>query len=80
DGNHDSNNDTNVNGNHDNNDDTNVNDHHDSNDNRTDNEDKNLPETGNNEQSNGTLLGSLFAAAGTLFLAGKRRKNRTDKK
>ena len=41
---------------------------------------KALPETGNNEQNNGTLLGSLFAAAGTLFLAGKRRKNRSDKK
>ncbi|PTK35461.1 hypothetical protein BUZ46_11395 [Staphylococcus hominis] len=75
----DNNNDnTNVNDN--NNGNTNVNGNHDSNDNRTDNEDKNLPETGNNEQSNGTLLGSLFAAAGTLFLAGKRRKNRTDKK
>lgn len=59
-----------------NNDDTNVNGNHDSNDNRADNEDKNLPETGNNEQSKGTLL----AAAGTLFLSGKRRKNRTDKK
>nr|WP_077756238.1 Rib/alpha-like domain-containing protein [Staphylococcus hominis] len=41
---------------------------------------KALPETGNNEQNNGTLLGSLFAATGALFLAGKRRKNRTDKK
>mgnify|MGYP001940778339 CR=1 FL=1 len=63
-----------------NNDDTNVNGNHNSNDKRADNEDKNLPETGNNEQSNGTLLGSLFAAAGTLFSAGKRRKNRSDKK
>ena len=53
-----------------NNDDTNVKGNH------ADNEGKNLPETGNNEQSNGTLLGSLFAAAGTLFLAGKRRKNK----
>ena len=35
---------------------------------------KALPETGNNEQNNGTLLGSLFAATGALFLAGKRRK------
>ena len=41
---------------------------------------KALPETGNNEQNNGTLLGSLFAATGALFFAGKRRKNRTDKK
>ena len=81
-GNHDSNDDTNVKGNHDSNDDTNVKGNHDSTDdtnvkgNHADNEGKNLPETGNNEQSNGTLLGSLFAAAGTLFLARKRRKNK----
>ncbi|WP_141743931.1 LPXTG cell wall anchor domain-containing protein, partial [Staphylococcus sp. HMSC072H03] len=39
-----------------------------------------LPETGNNEESNGTLFGSLFAAAGSLFLAGKRRRNKKEDK
>ncbi|RIM49737.1 putative Ig domain-containing protein, partial [Staphylococcus capitis] len=39
-----------------------------------------LPDTGTSEQANGTLLGSLFAAAGSLFLAGKRRKNKKEDK
>ncbi|WP_270667543.1 LPXTG cell wall anchor domain-containing protein, partial [Staphylococcus hominis] len=34
-----------------------------------------LPDTGNNNQNNGTLFGSLFAALGGLFLVGRRRKN-----
>ncbi|WP_141744057.1 LPXTG cell wall anchor domain-containing protein, partial [Staphylococcus hominis] len=39
-----------------------------------------LPDTGNKEQTNGTLLGSLFAAAGSLFFASKRRKNKKENK
>ncbi|WP_156666833.1 LPXTG cell wall anchor domain-containing protein, partial [Staphylococcus simulans] len=36
---------------------------------------KALPDTGDNDQVNSTLFGSLFAALGGLFLVGKRRKN-----
>ncbi|MVH49165.1 LPXTG cell wall anchor domain-containing protein, partial [Staphylococcus aureus] len=36
---------------------------------------KALPDTGDNDQINSTLFGSLFAALGGLFLVGKRRKN-----
>ncbi|WP_142351354.1 LPXTG cell wall anchor domain-containing protein, partial [Staphylococcus sp. HMSC078A12] len=36
---------------------------------------KSLPDTGDNDQVNSTLFGSLFAALGGLFLVGKRRKN-----
>ncbi|MDC6327090.1 fibronectin-binding protein FnbA [Staphylococcus auricularis] len=39
-----------------------------------------LPDTGNNNAQNGTLLGSLFAALGSLFLFGKRRKNNNEEK
>ncbi|EEK13169.1 LPXTG cell wall anchor domain-containing protein, partial [Staphylococcus hominis] len=37
---------------------------------------KELPNTGNNDQNNGTFYGSLFAALGGLFLVGRRRKNK----
>ncbi|MDO5376664.1 MAG: LPXTG cell wall anchor domain-containing protein, partial [Staphylococcus rostri] len=36
-----------------------------------------LPDTGNT--SNGTLIGSLFAALGSLFLVGQRRKKHNEK-
>ena len=39
-----------------------------------------LPDTGNNDQNNGTLFGSLFAALGGLLLVGRRRKTKIMKK
>ncbi|EXN01068.1 surface protein, partial [Staphylococcus aureus DAR5803] len=39
---------------------------------------KELPDTGNDAQNNGTLFGSLFAALGGLFLVGRRRKNKNN--
>lgn len=41
--------------------------------------DESLPKTGLETQSNGTLFGTLFAAIGGVFLAGRRRKNKGNK-
>ncbi|MBE7342271.1 LPXTG cell wall anchor domain-containing protein [Staphylococcus haemolyticus] len=42
-------------------------------------ENNELPDTGSDEQKNGVILGSLFAAIGTLLL-GKNRRKINDKK
>ncbi|MCG1418852.1 LPXTG cell wall anchor domain-containing protein, partial [Staphylococcus epidermidis] len=39
---------------------------------------KELPDTGDNDQNNVTLFGSLFAALGGLFLVGRRHKNKNN--
>ncbi|WP_420893910.1 LPXTG cell wall anchor domain-containing protein [Staphylococcus devriesei] len=44
------------------------------------NHDKSLPDTGNNDQTNGTLFASLFATVGALFLTGRRRKKDNEEK
>ncbi|TGA73517.1 LPXTG cell wall anchor domain-containing protein [Staphylococcus croceilyticus] len=37
--------------------------------------DNELPETGENDNNNGLLIGSLFAGLGSLLLGKRRRKN-----
>ncbi|MDO5376144.1 MAG: LPXTG cell wall anchor domain-containing protein, partial [Staphylococcus rostri] len=38
-----------------------------------------LPDTGNDKDMNGTLLGSLFAGLGALFLGNRRRQKRDER-
>ena len=52
--------------------------HKDHNDKADESNGKELPDTGNNDQNNGTLFGSLFAALGGLFLISRRRKNKNN--
>ncbi|BCU51644.1 hypothetical protein JCM2421_04160 [Staphylococcus auricularis] len=47
----------------------------------SDSDEETLPDTGNNNSpQNATLLGSLFAGLGSLFLLGRRRKNNNEEK
>ena len=41
--------------------------------------DQKLPDTGETSNQNATLLGGLFAALGSIFLFGRRRKDKEEK-
>ncbi|WP_145474165.1 Ig-like domain-containing protein [Staphylococcus pettenkoferi] len=46
---------------------------------QSDNQDEvDLPDTGNSESNKGTIFGTLFAALGAIFLFGRRRKDKKD--